>query len=455
MINTVTEINTLWSRVLDRLKEDIDAHIFESFFKDTSIYKLVDNEMTITASTDFATTILSSKYIDKITLLVNEVTQSNFRVNIISKQKLPKENVDTAEVKKPTFFASSELNTKYTFDSFVVGSSNREASQAALMIAAEPGKFYNPLFIYSESGLGKTHLLHAIGNYVRVNQPRLKVLYISTDDFVDEFIKYVHAERDSDSLKDFFKGIDVLLVDDIQFLSEKRKTEEMFFFIFNALVNNGKQIVLTSDRHPSDLKGLEDRLVTRFSSGLLLNMTRPDNETLIAILKKKIEANGLDLSRFDEDVLEFFAKKFSNNVRELEGALNRLLFYTINMKQSQHVDLNLAYESVDSLLGGKRNPKDKIDSVRILNEVADYYNLTASQLTGRIRTSQISLARHIAIYLCRILLDMPFTKIGELFGGKDHSTIMSAVKKVERMLQTDASYQQVISDLKKRFNALN
>lgn len=455
MINTVSEINNLWTRVLERLSEIIDKHIFESFFNDSSIYRLAGDEMTIAVNSDFAASIISSKYIDQVSSTINDVTESNFKIEIISKTKIPLMESEKSDEKKQVFFANSKLNPKYTFDSFVVGASNREASQAALMIASEPGKFYNPLFIYSQSGLGKTHLLHAIGHFVRDNQPRLRVLYISTDDFVDEFIRYVHAEKDSESLKDFFKNIDVLLVDDIQFLADKRKTEEMFFFIFNALVNAGKQIVLTSDRHPSELKGLEDRLVTRFSSGLIINMTKPDSDMMIAILKKKIEANNLDVSRFDPEVLSFFAEKFPNNVRELEGALNRLLFYTINMKQSQHVDLNLAVESVSSLLGSKARGKDKLDTARILNEVADYYNLTPSQLTGKIRTSQISLARHMAIYLCRSLLDMPFAKIGEQFGGKDHSTIMSAVKKVENQLKTNVAYQQAVSDLKKRLSSKN
>jgi chromosomal replication initiator protein len=332
-----------------------------------------------------------------------------------------------------------------------VGTSNREAHQAAVLIASNPGKLfnYNPLFIYAQSGLGKTHLLHAIGNYVRENAPSLKVLYITTDDFVDEFIKYVSGEKDSDNMKDFFKAVDVLMVDDIQFLSEKVKTEEMFFHIFNHLVNAGKQIILTSDRHPSEIRGIESRLVTRFNSGLTMSISVPDLTTRVAILKKKIEANGLDITYFDEEVFHFFAERFSNNVRELEGALNRLVFYVINIKQTKHITMAIAIESVQPLIGSG-SPISSLTENRIINTVADYYNLTSQQLTGRIRTTQIAMARHIAMYLIRTLLDTPFLKIGVLFGGKDHSTVMNAVKKVEKSLKMDEAIATAVDQLQKR-----
>jgi chromosomal replication initiator protein len=382
-------------------------------------------------------------------MTVAEVTQTNFKLVFLQKSDIEK-NIKATE-KKSSFFATSFVNRKYTFDNFVVGTSNREAHQAAVLIASNPGKLfnYNPLFIYSQSGLGKTHLLHAIGNYVRENAPGLKVLYITTDDFVDEFIKYVSGEKDSDNMKDFFKAIDVLMVDDIQFLSEKVKTEEMFFHIFNYLVNAGKQIILTSDRHPSEIRGVESRLVTRFNSGLTMNITVPDLPTRVAILKKKIEANGLDITYFDEEVFHFFAERFSNNVRELEGALNRLVFYVINIKQTKHITMAVAIESVQPLIGSGVTVSSLTEN-RIINTVADYYNLTSQQLTGRIRTNQIAMARHIAMYLIRTLLDVPFLKIGALFGGKDHSTVMNAVKKVEKSLKVDEAIASAVDQLEKR-----
>lgn len=447
---TLSEIAQLWARVLDRLQTKInDRHIFDSFFVDTYIHAIEADEIKVVVSSGLASNLLSTKYIDVLALTVAEVTQTNFKLVFLQKGELEK-NIKASE-KKSSFFANSFVNRKYTFDNFVVGTSNREAHQAAVLIASNPGKLfnYNPLFIYSQSGLGKTHLLHAIGNYVRENAPSLKVLYITTDDFVDEFIKYVSGEKDSDNMKDFFKAIDVLMVDDIQFLSEKVKTEEMFFHIFNHLVNAGKQIILTSDRHPSEIRGVESRLVTRFNSGLTMNITVPDLPTRVAILKKKIEANGLDITYFDEEVFHFFAERFSNNVRELEGALNRLVFYVINIKQTKHITMALAIESVQPLIGSGVTLSSLTEN-RVINTVADYYNLTSQQLTGRIRTNQIAMARHIAMYLIRTLLDVPFLKIGALFGGKDHSTVMNAVKKVEKSLKVDEAIATAVDQLEKR-----
>ena len=447
---TLSEIAQLWARVLDRLQTKInDRHIFDSFFVDTYIHAIEADEIKVVVSSGLASNLLSTKYIDVLALTVAEVTQTNFKLVFLQKGELEK-NIKANE-KKSSFFANSFVNRKYTFDNFVVGTSNREAHQAAVLIASNPGKLfnYNPLFIYSQSGLGKTHLLHAIGNYIRENAPSLKVLYITTDDFVDEFIKYVSGEKDSDNMKDFFKAIDVLMVDDIQFLSEKVKTEEMFFHIFNHLVNAGKQIILTSDRHPSEIRGVESRLVTRFNSGLTMNITVPDLPTRVAILKKKIEANGLDITYFDEEVFHFFAERFSNNVRELEGALNRLVFYVINIKQTKHITMALAIESVQPLIGSGVTLSSLTEN-RVINTVADYYNLTSQQLTGRIRTNQIAMARHMAMYLIRTLLDVPFLKIGALFGGKDHSTVMNAVKKVEKSLKVDEAIATAIDQLEKR-----
>jgi chromosomal replication initiator protein len=450
VVPTLSEIAQLWDRILERLQQKVnDRHIFDSFFSDTYIHSINNDEIKVVVNSGLAANLLSTKYFDVINLAVADITQSNYKIVFVQKSELEKsvKNPD----KKQAFFGSSFVNRKFTFDNFVVGTSNREAYQAAVLIASNPGKLfnYNPLFIYSQSGLGKTHLLHAIGNYIRENAPTLKVLYITTDDFVDEFIKYVSGEKDSENMKDFFRSIDVLMVDDIQFLAEKVKTEEMFFHIFNNLVNAGKQIILTSDRHPSEIRGVESRLVTRFNSGLTMNITVPDLTTRVAILKKKIEANGLDITYFDEEVFQFFAERFANNVRELEGALNRLVFYVINIKQTKHITMDIAIESVQPLIGSSSTLSSLTES-RIINTVADYYNLTHQQLTGRIRTNQIAMARHIAMYLIRTLLDVPFLKIGNLFGGKDHSTVMNAVKKVEKSLKLDNGIATAVDQLEKR-----
>lgn len=451
MTKSISEITQLWDRTLLKIKDRIpERHVYDAFFTNTYIHAITGDTITVVANSNLAKSVLSTTYVNLVEEVLAEITESNYRADFIVSEEITKTTVEKPADKVRTFFQTSKINPKFTFDNFVVGrSSNLQAYQAALMIASNPGKMYNPLFIYSASGLGKTHLLHAIGNYIKENTPLLNVLYISTDDFVEEYIRFVHGGKESESLKEFFKAIDVLLIDDIQFLAEKPKTEEMFFHIFNSLVNNGKQIVLTSDRHPSELKGLENRLVSRFNQGLQISISIPDLETRKQILKRKIVANNLNVEDFEEEVLDFFADRFGNNVRDLEGALNRLLFYIINIQPSKKVTYDIAVQSVDSLLNVIES-QTKLSEKRILGVVADYYNLTPNQLTGRNRTSQVSLARHIAMYLMRELLDLPFSKVGKAFGGKDHSTVMNAIQKVEKMLKTDTGFKKVLEDLHAR-----
>jgi chromosomal replication initiator protein len=449
MVKTVSEIAALWDRILQKIKTQIDDQmVYESFFQGTYIDSINSNVMIVVANSELATTILSTKYKSLVDGIVKEATESNFEIKFVDQASL-KKNIKE-EISKPSFFADSVLNPQYTFKNFVVGPSNRQAYLASVMLSKNPGQLYNPLLIYSDSGLGKTHLLHAIGNAIKETNPKAKVLYVTTQDFFEEYVKYVKGEQEGESLKNYFKtSVDVLLVDDIQFLLGKKGTEEMFFSVFQTLYQAGKQIVITSDQHPKQLQGLDERLRSRFSQGLALPITTPEKDTCEAILKMKIEANGLDVSCFDADVISYFATKFSSNVRELEGALNRLLFYVVNINPTKHITLDTAMESVQGLID-VQDDKTKLSISKIINTVADYYSLAPYQLSGRIRTSQIALARHIAMYLSRELLDAPFTKIGEAFGGKDHATVMNGVKKVENGVKTDKSLQKVISDIKER-----
>lgn len=449
-INTVTEQNNIWKKVLKILENKVERQMFDSFFSNSYIFRIENDKMFIALNSSLGCTICQTKYYAEIEEAVLEATQSSYQLHFVAASDV--ENIkETAPIVAPKkkFFANSFINTKYTFENFIVGSCNREASQASLMIAANPGRSFNPLFIYSQSGLGKTHLLHAIGNYIRENNSIMNVLYISTDDFVDEFVRSVRGEDEIEALKDYFRTVDVLLIDDIQFLAKKNKTAEMFFTIFNVMINNGKQVVLTSDCHPNNLKGLEQRLVTRFNQGLSIDIKNPDKETLLSILKQKIEANNLDIKNFDDGVLEFFANNFSKNVRDLEGAINRLLFYTINIKQCKKITLQVAMDSVSSIINVKET-ETLLNEEKIIDVVANYYNLTVLQLKGNSRTSQLALARHISMYLIRELLDVPFKKIGDTFGGKDHSTVMSAITKVEKRLKTDTQLSTAIGEIKKQ-----
>ena len=298
----------------------------------------------------------------------------------ISSNVMPIENVN--------YFSNCKLNSKYIFDSFVVGPCNKEAATAALMVANDPGKLFNPLFIYSKSGLGKTHLLHAIGNYYQEKHPNA-----------------------------------------------------------HALVNNGKQIVLTSDRHPRDLKDLEDRLVSRFNMGLSVNIQNPDTDTLLEILKKKIQSRGLNIDNYDEDGLKFLAETFSKNVRELEGALNRLLFHTVSLKDDEQISLQEIQEAVNIMMP-KNDKKKLITAQDIVEQVAKYYSISEEQIMSPIRNAQIALARRISMYLCRSLLGMSFIQIGQFF-KRDHSTVITGVDKVGREIKTDNQLASAILDLKK------
>ena len=457
MISSISQITQLWDRSLRKIEEQLgEKQLFDSFFAGSYIYEVKGDTITVIVNSALAKSLIKTKYMDLVTSIVNEVTQSNFKLDFVVEADVKgREQIIEAPVqqKKQQYFQNAILNTNLTFDNFVVGSFNREASQAALLIASNPGTMFNPLFIYSHSGLGKTHLLHAVGNYIiKEKKPNAKILYITANDFVEEYIRYVRGEKESQSLKDFFADVDVLLLDDVQFLANKVNTEEMFFYIYTSMINSGRQIVITSDRQPNELKDLEDRLVTRFTQGLVVKIEEPDQNTCVEILRKKIESNGLDLNNFDENVLYFYADRFSKNVRELEGALNRLIFTVVTMKKTDKITMDVAVEAVSSLVGGKQLAT-QLNEQKIINVVADYYNLTASQLTGKIRTGQIALARHLAMYLIRDMLDVSLKKIGDMFGGKDHTTVMSAIQKVDKELKTDESLQQVVEELRKRLKA--
>ena len=449
MSRSISEITQIWDRALVKLQERLpDRHVYSAFFPDTYIHSINNDVITVIANSSLAKSMLNTNYRDVIEQVVGEITQSNYTINFIEKSEIPRVSEIISE-QKSTFFKNAKVNPNLTFDNFVVGqTSNLQAYQASVVVANSPGKLYNPLFLFSASGLGKTHLLHAIGNHVKQNSPNLVVLYVTADEFTDEFIRYVR-ETPSGNMKEFFRTIDVLLMDDVQFLANKPATSENFFHLFNLLVNAGKQIVLTSDRHPSELQGLEDRLVTRFNSGLQINITTPDLETRKNILKKKITLNNLNIEDFDEDVITFFAENFPNNVRELEGALNRLLFYVVSIAPTTHVTMEVALNSVQSLINVK-DAVTKLSETKIINVVADYYNLTPALIIGRNRTGQVALARHIAMYLCRDILDLPFVRIGKAFGGKDHSTVINAVDKVEKQLKSDPALIQAINEIKER-----
>ena len=452
MSMNVTEISLLWSKTLELIKTKIsDKHLFDSFLSDSYIHQVEGKDIVVVVNSGLGITLLSSsKYSNLLKESVYEVSEIDYEIHLIAKEDLAKSKNTTQIINEtPTYFQSSQIKTNLTFDNFVVGECNRTAYQAALMVASNPGRMFNPLFIYSQPGLGKTHLLHAVGNYIKEKSPEKRVLYISAEDFFDEYVKYVTGNTEELRINDYFKSIDVLLLDDVQFLATKKKTQNYFFTCFQILYNSDKQIIITADKQPSELEGMEMRLVSRFGAGLTTPINQPDEETNKQIMKKHMEASGVDVSKFDEEVFTFFAKKFSKNIRELDGAINKLMFYMMTNNQTGKIDLETAMLAVqDSLKAKEKNAR--LDENKIVECVADYYNVSLSQITGKVRTAQIALARHIAMYLIRSILDLPLTKIGEIFGGKDHTTVMTAVKNVEKGLKSDLALQTAINDLKKR-----
>lgn len=440
-----SKLEDIWNSVLVSVERTLnDRTLYQSFFENTKIDSINGDTITIVTPNSYSATVLKTKYLDLLQNLLEEITQSNFKCLIVDESSLEIRKREILPTKIETTFVSN-LNPRYTFENFVTGQCNRESCTAAVTTAIDPGHFYNPLFLYGRSGLGKTHLLHAIGNYIKTKNPSMKVLYTTVDDFFEEYVKAI-KDKGIEDLKDRYRQLDVLLLDDVQFLAKKEKTKEVFFHIFNILINAGKQIVLTSDRHPQELKSLEDRLVGRFSSGLSIEIKNLEYDTALRILKKKIETLDINGSNISDDVLEFIATNYASDVRQLEGALNKLLFYAINFNQNDDINMDVALETFKSLKTSTN--RNQLDCERIKITVAEYYNISVNQLSKKIRTTNIVIARHIAMYLCKELLDLSLTKIGEEFGGKDHTSVMNAIKNVENKMKQNSDYFIAVEEIK-------
>jgi len=448
------DIDILWRNFLEKIKEQISSLSYETWFKDTKLHSLEDGTATIVVPMNLHKKHLMENYKDDIEEVFNSLTGTNF--NFVFKL----EN-EIEEVKKVINFEAigtgvprqsrdeANLNPQYTFDTFIVGDSNRFAFTAARAVAEKPGKAYNPLFLYSKSGLGKTHLMQSIGNYILENGHK-KVLYVSSDKFVNDYINAVRTIGKNnvekiDSFKNKYRNIDVLIIDDIQFLGSATKGQEEFFHTFNELYNSNKQIIIASDRSVDDLKMLENRLLTRFNWGLTANITPPDFELRVSIIKKKI-AHHESAEDVPQDVIEYIANNFDSDIRQLEGAITRVFAYSLMMNRGI-VTLPIAIESLKDQLRDKSVYKNDVH--RIQRVVCDYFKINIDDLKGKKRSKNINYPRQIAVYLCRELTTESYPKIGTYFGGRDHSTIINAYQKIEKDLKTSEQLQLVISELKK------
>lgn len=443
-------IDSIWSQALTALAEDSAVTAQQrSFLRLIKPLAVVEDNVFLAVAEDFTKNYVESTLRAPVTEALGDVLGRDIRIAVTVDASVtpPGPSIyddasaeDAAELRRaPASVAAPSddphLNPRYTFDTFVIGPSNRFAHAAALAVAESPGKTYNPLFIYGDSGLGKTHLLHAIGHYTRQIKPQTRVRYVNSEEFTNDFINSIRDDR-SLSFKRQYREVDVLLIDDIQFLQGKEQTLEEFFHTFNALHNAGKHVVITSDVSPRNLDGIEERMRTRFEWGLMTDVQPPDLETRIAILRKKAAADDVQAP---SDVLEYIASNITTNIRELEGALIRVTAFAALNKQP--VDLSLAQVVLKDLIS---DDDSEITASAIIGKTAEYFGITIEELTGTSRSRVYVTARQIAMYLCRQLTDLSLPKIGENFGGKDHTTVMYAVKKVEdQIAQRRQMYNQV------------
>ncbi|MGM9834655.1 MAG: chromosomal replication initiator protein DnaA [Bacilli bacterium] len=447
----------IWEKFLEIVKEKINPVSFNTWFKTISIHKIVDNKIIILVPMFIHKSTLGNIYYELIEETFQFLTGRNYDIEFVTEDEIHKDIIE--DIKEDVVdnvvinneIHESNLIPSLNFDNFVVGDTNRFAKTAALAVAENPGKTYNPLFIYGKSGLGKTHLMHAIGNFISQNS-NLKVLYTTSDDFRDDFISISNSTDgkstfdNSNYFKNKYRNIDVLIIDDIQSLVGAEKTQQEFFNTFNDLHMKGKQIIISSDRSPEDLKKLEERLRSRFTWGLPVDIFPPDFDLRCRILKDKIKYLNL-ANKMTDEAIEYIANNCDTDVRSLEGAINRLVAYTA-MIVPEKITLEFVNEALNDYI--TKNPYILNDISNIQRAVADYYKITVDVLKGKKRSANIAYPRQVAMYLCRMLTDESFPQIGLEFGGRDHSTVIHACDKIESDLKTDANLKEVLNEIKSK-----
>lgn len=426
------DYSLLWNKVLTAMREETDSTSFDIWFSMVKFHSVKNDNVYIIVPNTLTKDWIESRYLTIIQAKFKEITQRN--INLVLTTEPFTDNVSF----------SPSLNTKYTFDSFVVGNSNRFAHAACYAVAESPSKAYNPLFIYGGVGLGKTHLMQAIGHQILRKYPHYTVMYVSSEQFTNDLIGSIKDDNTS-GFRNRYRGIDVLLIDDIQFLAGKERTQEEFFHTFNTLHESNKQLVISSDRPPRSIPTLEDRLRSRFEWGLITDIQPPDLETRIAILRKKAQSENLNVPY---DILDYIANSIDSNIRELEGALIRLIaFATISNKP---LNMSTVTEALKDILPPPSPRKITIEFIQ--KEVSGYYDLEIRELISKKRNKHISYPRQVAMYLCRKLTDASYPQIGEQFGGRDHTTVMHANDKIEKELVNNPEVSVIISELCKNID---
>jgi chromosomal replication initiator protein len=434
------EPEELWQQVLQVLKQQLSRPAFETWLKSTKALSLQEGVLLIGVPNEFAKDWLQTRLYSLIKSTASSTLKEEVDVEfqVIESPAKP-EPIELLLPERPGL----RLNPRYTFSSFVVGNSNRFAHAACMAVAEAPGRSYNPLFIYGGVGLGKTHLLQAIGNYVYSKNRSLKLLYISSETFTNEVINGIRDRRMSE-FRDRYRSLDLLLIDDVQFIAGKESTQEEFFHTFNALHEASKQIVISSDRPPKEIPTLEDRLRSRFEWGLIADIQPPDFETRIAILKKKVETEEMS---FPQEVLEYIAQNITSNIRELEGALTRLLAYA--SLNNLEIDLSMAAAVLKDIIPVVQRPLSLSD---IQKTVAAYFGLTVEDLVAKKRSRDITVPRQIAMFLARELTDFSLPQIGSAFGGRDHSTVLHACDRIRTECETNINLRTALEEIKKQLS---
>lgn len=428
-----------WAEIMKLLEEEMTSVSFSTWIEPIIPISIEKNSIVLEVPSEFNLGIIKSRYKDLIQNAVKIVTQRDLEVELCVKSaesKVQKEPI--IEDNTPQL---SILNPKYTFSTFVKGNGNQLAHAAALAVAEAPATAYNPLFIYGGVGLGKTHLMHAIGHYVIEQNSNARVLYTSSEKFTNELINAIKDDR-NEEFRNKYRNIDVLLIDDIQFIGGKERTQEEFFHTFNALYEANKQIVISSDKPPKEIHTLEDRLRSRFEWGLIADIQAPDNETRIAILRKKSQLERYDIPN---EVLVYIADNIESNIRELEGALNRVIAYA--SLTGSPITLELAQDCLKQILAGIS--VTNINHNTIMKVVSRYYDIAPDQLTTSKRSRDISFPRQVAMYLCRELTGMSLPRIGQVFGGRDHTTVMHACDKIQEEMERNSELRRAISEMKR------
>ena len=424
------DCNKIWEQIQDAVKSSMLNEISYNVHVRPAVAVAFNNSVfTIAVPTTINRNMIEYRFKKKIESILEAHLGQRITLDIILEdEKDAYINNDGKKINEPQY-ESTGLNEKYTFENFVIGSSNEYAASAAISTSENPGKIYNPLFLYGNSGLGKTHLMCAIGNKIKKDHPEYKIVYVTTETFTNDFVDCIR-NNNMDQFRKKYRTADVLLVDDVQFLINREGTQEEFFHTFNDLYTINKQIVLTSDKKPSDLVTLEERLRTRFAQGLQIDITVPNYETRLAILRKKAEENNYNI---DDEILAYIANRIKSNVRELEGALLKLI--SLAQLKQKTIDMELTTYAIESIL-----PKDgivKITPDKIMDKVCTLYNVTKEELTGTSRVKNLVVPRQIAMYLCYKLTDMNYSMIGRTFDGKDRTTVLHNVQKIESLIETD------------------